>query len=84
MISSAKHWHSREVRFLGLIVLTAVLVALHLGEGLRLAGREGSGHRVIDLKALERRIEAGDLTDREALWYHQTRPEDTPDGRPAP
>ena len=76
----AKHWHPREARFLGLILLTALAISLHLGEGLRLAAREGSGHRVIDVKALERRIDAGDFTDREALWYHQTSPEETPGG----
>lgn len=80
MSTLARHWQPREARFLGLIALTALLIALDLGEGLHLAGRAGSGHRVIDIKALERRIEAGDLTDREALWYHQTRPEEAPGG----
>jgi hypothetical protein len=77
MIAAARPWHPRDTRFLGLIALALVLIALHLGEGLDLAAREGSGHRVIDRQALERRIEAGDLTDREALWFHQARPEET-------
>ncbi len=84
MIASARPWHPREARFLGLIALTVVLIALHLGEGFSLAAREGSGHRVIDRQALERRIEAGDLTDREALWFHQARPEETSGGGRAP
>ena len=62
MIAVARPWHPRDARFLGLIALALVLIALHLGEGLDLAAREGSGHRVIDRQALERRIEAGDLT----------------------
>jgi hypothetical protein len=78
MIALARPWHPREARFLGLIALTAVLIALYLGEGLSLATREGSGHRVIDRRALERRIEAGDLTDREAIWYHEARPGESP------
>ena len=71
-----RHWHPREARFLGLVLLTMVLIALHLGEGLRLAAREGSGHRVIDVQALQRRIDAGDLIDREADWYHPATPEE--------
>jgi hypothetical protein len=82
MIVITKHWQAREVRFLGLIVLTLLLIGLHLAQGLRLAGMEGSGHRVIDLKALELRIQSGDLTDREADWYHQATPEELRGGRP--
>ena len=82
MITLARHWHRRDVRFLGLIAMTALLIALHLGEGLRLAAREGSGHRVIDVKALERRIDAGDLSDREADWYHPATPQESGGGGP--
>ena len=84
MIAPARPWHPREARFLGLIALTAVLIALHLGEGFDLAARAGSGHRVIDRQALERRIEAGDLSDREALWFHPARPQETSGGGRAP
>ena len=84
MTALTKAWRTRDGRFAGLLVLTALGIALYLGEGLRIASREGSGHRVIDVKALERRIEAGDLTDREALWYHQTRPDEAAGGRPVP
>jgi hypothetical protein len=78
----ARHWQSREARFLGLIVLCAVLIALHLGETLRLAAHEGSGHRAVDLPALKARIDAGELRDREADWYHPSTPEETRDPRP--
>jgi hypothetical protein len=84
MIAAARPWHPRDTRFLGLIALALVLIALHLGEGLDLAARAGSGHRVIDRQALERRIEAGELRDREALWFHQARPEETSGGGRAP
>jgi hypothetical protein len=80
MIAAARPWHPRDTRFLGLIVLALALIALHLGEGFDLAARAGSGHRVIDRQALERRIEAGDLRDREALWFHQVHPEETSGG----
>ena len=82
MITLARHWHRRDVRFLALIAMTALLIALHLGEGLRLAAREGSGHRVIDVKALQRRIDAGDLSDREADWYHLATPQESRGGGP--
>ena len=69
----------REARFLGLIALTLVLIALALGEALRPTAPTGSGHRIIDLKTLERRIAAGDLSDREAAWYHPATPDETRD-----
>ena len=72
-----RHWRARDARFLGLLALTAVLIALYLGEALRLAAQTGSGYRVIDRKALERRIDAGELRDREALWYHSSTPDET-------
>ena len=82
MSTLARHWHPRDARFLGLIALTALLIALHLGEELRLAAREGSGHRVVDLKALERRIDSGDLSNREADWYHLATPQESARGAP--
>jgi len=84
MIAAARPWHPRDTRLLGLIALALVLIALHLGEGLDLAARAGSGHRVIDRQALERRIDAGDLRDHEAQWFHQARPEETSGGRRTP
>lgn len=82
MMSLTKHWQSREVRFVGLIALTALLIALYLAEGMRLADREGAGHRVIDRQALELRIHAGDLSDHEAEWYHPATPTEVGGGQP--
>lgn len=65
-----RHIHERELRFLGLVLITGLAIALQLADGLRLSALQGSGWRVIDRAALERRIEAGDLRDREAIWYH--------------
>ncbi len=70
MIRLPRRRQSRDLRFLGLLGLSLLLAALYLGESLEQAGHRGQGHRRIDLKALERRIEAGDLRDREADWYH--------------
>ena len=77
-----RHWQAREARFLGLIVLTLVLMTLHLDEALRLAADIGRGHRMIDLKALVKRIDAGELSDREAAWYHPATPNETRGARP--
>jgi hypothetical protein len=82
MSTLVRHWHPREARFVGLIALTGLLIALHLEEGLLLAALAGSGHRVIDLKTLEWRIDAGDLTDREADWYHPATPQESAGGGP--
>jgi hypothetical protein len=67
-----RHIHGRELRFLGLVLVTGLVIVLQLGDSLRLQGLQGSGWRVVDRAALERRIEAGELSDREASWYHPT------------
>ncbi len=82
MRRTMRHWQAREARFLGFIALTLVLMALYLGEALRLATHTGRGHRVIDIKTLERRIDAGELSDREAAWYHPATPDETRGARP--
>ena len=64
------HIHERELRFVGLVLVTGLAIALQLGDGLRLSGLAGSVWRVIDRQTLERRIEAGELSDHEAAWYH--------------
>ena len=60
----------RGARFIGLLGLCLLLGGLYLGEALEQATHPGRGHRQIDLKALERRIRAGELQEREADWYH--------------
>ncbi len=49
--------------------MTGLVIALYLEVGLRLADRDGSGWRTLDLDALQRRIETGELKGREAEWY---------------
>jgi hypothetical protein len=70
LIQSLRHLHGRELGFLGLVALTALLIGLHLaGSGLGRVELPGGGWRAIDRSALERRIEQGDLRDREAEWF---------------
>lgn len=84
LLRAARHWRGREWRFLAMVLTTGVVIGLHLGSSLRLAGQAGSGWRAIDLPALERRIERGDLRDREADWYHPATEEELRSQRGAP
>ena len=84
MIQSLRHLHLRELRFLGLIALTLLLMALHLGSSLRLSEISGTGWRAPDLPALQRRLESGELSDREANWYHPAAPDEAAAVRGAP
>jgi len=59
----------QDMRLVLLIVMSLVLIGLHLEQVGRGAGESGAGWRHLDLDALQRRIEAGDLSDREADWY---------------
>jgi len=83
MIQSLRHLHVRELRFLGLIALTLALIALHLGSSLRLAELRGIGWRTLDLPALQRRIDSGELSEREASWYHRATPNEAAAARSA-
>ncbi|MEA3275598.1 MAG: hypothetical protein U9Q81_10000 [Pseudomonadota bacterium] len=76
MVAWIGHWHQRELRFLGLLVITGLIIGLYLSESLRIAGQEGTGWRTIDLEALQQRIETGELSEREADWYHPARPDE--------
>ena len=72
MFPRAPHLHWRDVRFLGLVGITLLIIALYLSTGLRLAEQGASGWRKLDLESLRRRIETGELRNREADWYHQS------------
>lgn len=61
----------RDRTFVALLLLSLVLIGLLLDAERRAAKRaDGASWRRIDLKALERRIDSGQLSDREALWFH--------------
>jgi hypothetical protein len=80
VLTWAAHLRQRELRFLGLVALTLLAIGLYLDEGLRQAELEGAGWRRIDLEALQRRIETGELREREADWYHPATPEEAAGG----
>jgi len=72
-----KHWRPRDLRFLGLVALTGLTIALYLDSGLRLSGLAGSSWRTLDLDILRQRIETGELREREADWYHSATQKET-------
>lgn len=69
MSANRIHLHRREFVFLGWIGATLVLIAGYLIGGQALVEQQGSGWRRIDIKALQQRIDSGDLGEREAAWY---------------
>jgi len=65
------HSRLRDLRFVFLVLLNLLLIGGFLVSG---AGGESGppgGWRRIDLQALQTRIEAGELVDTEARWYHR-------------
>ena len=71
-----RHWHNRDLRFLGMAGATLVLIALFLGTQQPLLKAEGSGWRRIDIEAFRQRLQSGDLSGREAQWYHPAQADD--------
>ena len=62
--------HLRDIQLLGLICVTLVFIGLFLTAQLQQVELEGSGWRRIDVELLQKRVESGDLSDHEAVWYH--------------
>jgi len=73
----SRHWRPRDLRFLGLVALTGLTIVLYLNKGLHLSAGQGSGWRSLDLDELVKRIETGELRDREADLYHVATEEET-------
>ena len=65
-----RHWHHRDLRFLGVTGATLIFIALFLGTERPLLEAEGSSWRRIDQAAFQQRLQRGDLSGREAQWYH--------------
>ena len=71
----AWHLRRRDLRFLGVVALNLVGVAGYLATESGAPDTTVGGWRRIDREALERRIEAGELSRQEALW---SRPVEVP------
>jgi hypothetical protein len=70
------YWHAADFRLLALLGATLVCVGLFLSQQGGEAANTSGGWRQIDLPTLQQRIDAGELSDREALWYHPATPEE--------
>lgn len=57
---------------IALVAINLTGIGLYLGVGP--AAQEGAGHRVIDIKTVQRLLDAGDLNLHEADWYHGNAP----------
>jgi hypothetical protein len=68
-----RHWHQREIRFLLMAGTTLLFIALFLWTDQPLLEGKASSWRKIDLEAFQQRLQGGDLSDREAQWYHPAR-----------
>jgi hypothetical protein len=64
------HWHRGDSLFIGWVAATLLLVVLYLGSLPGLEGGGGSSGRRIDIEAFKTRLDAGELSGHEALWYH--------------
>ena len=57
---------------LSLVLTNFLFIGLYLGVGP--PSGAGAGYRVIDTEAVRRLLDSGDLSGREADWYHPTLP----------
>jgi hypothetical protein len=71
-----KGWHlrRRDLRFLGVVALNLACVAGYVATQSGAHDTAVGGWRRIDRAALESRIEAGELSRREAVWWREVQP----------
>ncbi|MCP3868504.1 MAG: hypothetical protein GY703_10480 [Gammaproteobacteria bacterium] len=72
--------HLRDFQLLGLAAVTLVFIGMFLASRPDPSEARGSSWRKVDLQRLQQRLGAGDLSDHEAVWYHN-RPETVMEGR---
>lgn len=64
----------RDLRFLGVVALTLAGVAAYVATQSGAPETAVGGWRRIDRAALESRIESGELSRREAVWWREVQP----------
>jgi len=67
----AWHLRRRDLRFLGVVALNLAAIGAFLATEAGAPDTAVGGWRRIDREALERRIESGELSRKEALWYRE-------------
>ncbi len=68
--------HRRDAPFLLLVLLTLGAIAMYLGQGVLGGNDTGKAWRRIDTQAVQRLLDAGELSTHEAAWYHEARPDE--------
>jgi hypothetical protein len=65
--------HLHDLPLVVLVAANLLAVGGFLGVGPTESAPGSGGWRRVDIEAVARRIEGGDLSPREALWYHPVR-----------
>ena len=68
------HLRARDLRFVAVVALNLACIGAYVATQTGPADAGAGGWRRIDRAALERRIESGELSGREALWYQPVAP----------
>ncbi|MCP4700004.1 MAG: hypothetical protein GY862_24605 [Gammaproteobacteria bacterium] len=66
--------HTQDVRFITLILLNVLCIFGFFFESLGSAGEKPGPWRKVDIEAIEKKMQAGDLTRHEAEWYRAVPP----------
>ncbi|MEN8216835.1 MAG: hypothetical protein ABFS56_10765 [Pseudomonadota bacterium] len=61
----------RDIQFAAFILATLICVGGFLSSGTETTSEQNGGWRRIDIEALTKRINAGDLVNHEAAWYRR-------------
>ncbi len=64
-----KKLKSRDLKFVALCAATMALTGMFIQESRETADMISGGYRKIDLRAVKRLIQKGELVDREAMYY---------------
>ncbi len=70
----SKWMHRHDWELLLLVIAMLLTLGGFLSQELGTVSREGAGWRRIDIEAVRKLIQAGDLSDREAKWYRPVAP----------
>ena len=70
------HWHYREWRFLAFLGLSLAAIGFYLAGGTDRLEQSGSNWRRIDIERVQQMVESGELSGREAQWFHPALPQE--------
>jgi hypothetical protein len=70
MNPALRRWKARDSKFLFFIVLNLSLLTIYVTQGALRPEPAGDSWRRIDLPALQQKLDKGELSTREADWYH--------------